>query len=258
MTIEDFINLSYEDLKKLDTDTLKKLVSEKGKSLNKRIRRIERTPEASQVSVEGVRKTGGTFSVKGKTRKQLLAEARREQRFAKGKASTVQSARTFKEEMQRAGAGMTAKEYGIKKRDEYIKKETKKIRDKTGKKPTRTQKKAISEKARSVEEKAKKELDEKVSDYWEEFHKWQEENPTKGSPINVKNNVSYRAFKSKEEQRARFTALYEKEASRREKTYIETTGEEWQKVDRTPFDSDDQETKQIEELIKQTGGIPLL
>ena len=112
MTLEEFSNLSYADLKKLDTPTLKKLVSEKGKSLNKRIKRIEKDPEASQVSVDIVEKSGGKFKVGGKDRKALLAEAKREQRFARGKASTVRSARKHKEELQRAGAGMTAKEYG--------------------------------------------------------------------------------------------------------------------------------------------------
>lgn len=268
MTLEEFTNLSYADLKKLDTPTLKKLVSEKGKSLNKRIKRIEKDPEASQVSVDIVEKSGGRFKVGGKDRKALLAEAKREQRFARGKASTVRSARKHKEELQRAGAGMTAKEYGKHQKKQYIREQEQKIRNKTGKAPTKAQKKSIREKAKSVEAQARKELDMKVAEYWANFHKWQEANPEKGSPTNVKNNVSSRAFKSEEEQRSRFTKLYEKEVGKREKSYIEQQqSEDWTTTESTPFDvvketvpptpEDIEEFEEIRKLIEQTGGIPL-
>ena len=262
MTLEEFSNLSYADLKKLDTPTLKKLVSEKGKSLNKRIWRIEKDSDASQVSVDIVKKSGGTFRVGGKNRKALLAEAKREQRFAKGKASTVSKARAFKAEQQKAGAGITAKEYGKQKKKEYIKAETEKAKKKG--KLTKAKRKAISEKAKAVEQRAKKELDKKVSEYWDEFHRWQEENPEKGSPVNVKNNVSERAFKSAKEQRQKFTKLYNNEVNKREKEYIESQESgDFMPVSETPWDLGQtgapisQETKELEELIKQTGGIPL-
>lgn len=268
MTLEEFINLSYADLKKLDTPTLKKLVSEKGKSLNKRIKRIEKDPEASQVSVDIVEKSGGRFKVGGKDRKALLAEAKREQRFARGKASTVRSARQHKEALQRAGAGMTAKEYGKIKKKQYIKEQEQKVRNKTGKAPNKTQKKSIREKAKAIEAQARKELDTKVAEYWENFHKWQEENPEKGSPTNVKNNVSSRAFRSEEEQRSRFTKLYEKEVGKREKRYIEQQqSEDWTDASNTPFDvvketvpptpEDISEIEEIKKLIENTGSIPL-
>lgn len=268
MTLEEFSNLSYSDLKKLDTPTLKKLVSEKGKSLNKRIKRIEKDPEASQVSVDIVEKSGGRFKVGGKDRKALLAEAKREQRFARGKASTVRSARHHKEALQRAGAGMTAKEYGKTQKKKYIKEQEQKIKSKTGKAPTKAQKKSIREKAKSVEAQAKKELDTKVAEYWENFHRWQEENPEKGSPTNVKNNVSSRAFRSEEEQKSRFTKLYEKEVGKREKRYIEQQqSEDWTDASNTPFDvvketvpptpEDNAEIEEIRKLIENTGSIPL-
>ena len=268
MTLEEFSNLSYADLKKLDTPTLKKLVSEKGKSLNKRIKRIEKDPEASQVSVDIVEKSGGRFKVGGKDRKALLAEAKREQRFARGKASTVRSARQHKEALQRAGAGMTAKEYGKIQKKKYIKEQEQKVKSKTGKAPTKAQKKRIREKAKAVEQQARKELDTKVTEYWENFHKWQEANPEKGSPTNVKNNVSSRAFKSEKEQRTRFTKLYEKEVGKREKTYIEQQeSEDWTNATNTPFDviketvpptlEDIAEIEEIRKLIENTGSIPL-
>lgn len=267
MTLNEFVGLSYQDLKKLDTDTLKKLVSEKGKSLNKRIRRIEKNPaELSQVSVATVKRSGGYFGIRGKNRKELLAEAKREQRFAKGKASTVSKAKAFKEKMQRAGGGMTSKEYGKKKRKEYIEHEKKLQTKKTGR--TKKSKKSLTEKADLVEKKSRQEYDKKVTEYWENFNRWKEENPTIGSPTNVKNNVSYRAFKSPEEQWSRFTRLAARDAEKRENQYISTTGSDWASVEEsdTPFNPDvtreivpptEKEIKEIEELINKTGGLPL-
>ena len=185
-----------------------------------------------------------------------------------GKASTVRSARQHKEAMQQAGAGMTAKEYGKQQRKKYIKEQEQKVRNKTGKAPTKAEKKSIREKAKYVEAQARKELDTKVAEYWANFHKWQEANPEKGSPTNVKNNVSSRAFKSEGEQRSRFTKLYEKEVGKREKTYIEQQqSEDWTAVESTPFDAvketvpptpeDIAEIEEIKKLIENTGTIPL-
>lgn len=259
MTLNEFAGLSYQDLKKLDTDTLKKLVSEKGKSLNKRIRRIEKNKsDLSQVSVKEVKRSGGYFGVKGKNRKELLAEAKREQRFARGKASTVRTAKTFKEEMQRRGGGMTAREYGKLKKKEFLEQEKKKSPTVKGKKQ-----KSLTERAEAVEKKARTEYDKKVSEYWENFRRWKEERPTIGSPTDVKNNVSSRAFKSPEEQREIFTKLAARDEAKREKEYIRTTGEEWATVEEkdTPFGVQEtmtgKEIPEIEELIKKTGGIPL-
>lgn len=253
MTLEEFSSLSYDDLKKLSTSDLKKLVSEKGKSLNKRIRRIKADTQASQVSVQGVEKTGGTFKVGGKSRKQLLAEAKREQRFAKGVASTVKKARSFKEKQFETVTGKSQKEYKESQQKEFLNK---------GKPRKFT--KAEKEAARRYAERKLKELNDKIGDYWENFHKWQEENPTQGSPTNVKNNVEERAYKTEEEQRERFNKLVEREQGKERKKY--ESGEKadngfmkgFQKVtEQTPFDLDS-EVSQIEEIIKASGGIPLL
>lgn len=80
--------------------------------------------------------------------------------------------------------------------------------------------------------------------------------------------MSSRAFKSAEEQSARFTKLYEKEVGKREKNYIEQQqSEDWTTAENTPFDvvketvlptpEEMQEFEEIRKLIEQTGGIPL-
>lgn len=183
MKLSEFETLTYKELQAMDVDTLRKLVSDQGKKLNKRVSNIRYSSKTSKIAVNEVMESGGKFAVRGikkgsKTEKsELIHEAKREQKFSKAKSGTVLGAIKQKQNIQKQ-TGKTASEYGKQKAKEYKKQETEKAKakSKTGK-LTKAQKKSITKKAKAVEVYEKKKYDKAVGDAWDVFHRWREEHP---------------------------------------------------------------------------------
>lgn len=100
MTLDEFNNLTIKDLEVMSTDDIKKLVSEQGKKLNKRISRLSSSKEVVQEALDQ-HIQGHKFGVKGKNRSQLIDEAIREQRFNSDPLSRYNSAKKEKQTIER-------------------------------------------------------------------------------------------------------------------------------------------------------------
>lgn len=190
------MKLSVDDLSKLDIRTLRNIVSEQGKKLNKRIKRISKLKDTLKTAVNEVKKSGGTFKVsdirKGtkNERKQLIAEAVREQQFNSKKSSTVRGAKAEKDYIIKKVTGKSQKEYKAEKRDEFKKAEFDKIASKQ-KKPTKAQNRRINRQAEDYAEEQSKIRNTRIGEAWETFHKWKEAHPVVGySKDKVKNTVN--------------------------------------------------------------------
>lgn len=183
MKLSTFETLTYKELQSMDVDSLRKLASEQGKKLNKRVSNIMYNKDTSKIAVNDVMSSGGRFGVskipKGgdNEKSALISEIKREQKFQKAKSGTVKGAKAQKESIQKT-TGKTAKEYGKEKAKQYKKSETEKAKQKskTGK-LTKAQKKSIAKKAKAVEAYEKRQYDKAVGEGWEVFHKWREEHP---------------------------------------------------------------------------------
>lgn len=153
MTLAEFNNLTTTQLMHLSTPELKSLVSQMGGRLNKRISNLKYAEGANKSAYEKVQESGGKFSVKGKNRKELMYEAKREQGFYRMKGSTVSGAKQIYKSMEKA--------IGSDKK-KYMKKEKKKAK-KEGRKFNRRQ--------------VSKEYDQRVGKAWDDFKKWKAQHP---------------------------------------------------------------------------------
>lgn len=153
MTLQEFNNLSTTQLMHLSTPELKSLVSTMGSRLNKRVSNLRYAQGANKYAYENVQKSGGKFSVKGKNRKDLMYEAKREQEFYRMKGSTVSGAKKIYKSMEKAMGSDKKK---------YMKKEKNKAK-KEGRKFNRNQ--------------VSKNYDKRVGKAWEDFKKWKEKHP---------------------------------------------------------------------------------
>ena len=153
MTLAEFNNLSTTQLMHLSTPELKSLVSQMGGRLNKRISNLRYAEGANKSAYEKVQESGGKFSVKGKNRKELMYEAKREQNFYRMKGSTVSGAKKIYKSMEKAMGSDKKK---------YMKKEKKKAK-KEGRKFNR---RLVS-----------KEYDQRVGKAWDDFKKWKAQHP---------------------------------------------------------------------------------
>ena len=153
MTLAEFNNLTTTQLMHLSTPELKSLVSQMGGRLNKRISNLKYAEGANKSAYEKVQESGGKFSVKGKNRKELMYEAKREQGFYRMKGSTVSGAKQIYKSMEKA--------IGSDKK-KYMKKEKKKAK-KEGRKFNRRQ--------------VSKEYDERVGRAWDDFKEWKTQQP---------------------------------------------------------------------------------
>lgn len=188
MKSTEFNNMTEKQLEKLSFDDLKKLVSQQGKSANKRYYRIKSDPESAKYATAQVEKSGGSFGVTGKTSKaSLLKEAKRIQNFNKAKSGTVSGARALKSEAEKRAVGKSAKqaekEESKKAQKDYAKKEKEKARkeaEETGKKLSKTKRKQIEKEARKVGKeagkKAKAEVEQKVKKKFAEHQKSKQDN----------------------------------------------------------------------------------
>lgn len=177
MTLSEFQTLTSDQLEKLAKDELKKLVSDQGKKLNKRISNIKGNPEANKSAVRSVESSGGRFGVSGKeTKRALISEAMREQRFMNMKTSTVKGAIEVHRQSEKTVTGMTAEQYA-KNAGKVWEEAEKERRKQEGKKIAKRTQKAISKKRKSLEKEARKVFNKNIGEAWDQFHKWKEENP---------------------------------------------------------------------------------
>ena len=153
MTLSEFNELTTTRLMHLSTPELKNLVSTMGGRLNKRITNLKYAQGANKSAYEKVQESGGKFSVKGKNRKELMYEAKREQSFYRMKGSTVSGAKKIYKSMEKAMGSDKKK---------YMKKEKKKA-TKEGRKFNRRQ--------------VSKEYDQRVGKAWDDFKKWKAQHP---------------------------------------------------------------------------------
>lgn len=227
MKLQDFIQFTGLDLDALDTDTLRRLVSAQGQTLNRRISNIKYNPDASQIPIKSIMESGGRFTTRshyrktqhGKpvpmTRKELITEAKREINFAKKSYSTVKGAKALKAANQKIGGGQTSKEYAKKKAKEARAKVREQIyaenkaAGRRANKYTPAQKYAMKQAGKQAYKEAKKSYDDAVTDYWEQYRRYKEENNVQGSPTEVSENVSEYAFQSEEDKRNHFEKIVE-------------------------------------------------
>lgn len=252
MKLSDFQRLTADQLYSLDYNSLKSLVSEQGKKLNKRIDRISSSSATSKASVNLVKASGGRFGVKGKkTKISLVNEAIREQRFNANRTSTFRGAVAVKENIAKSTAGMTSKEFRKSKENEYSEKREAELKSKskTGK-LTKSQKKSINKGAKKIGKVAEKAFNDQIGKAWNEWKKYKEKNPAitvKGtySKEGVKQAVvSYAIEKAEGVKRVKkglktsfneITNYIEKKNDKEDKQDAEV----WNTVDSdTPFDQD--------------------
>lgn len=108
LSVEDIIKMDYETINKLSRQDLSRITSRLASAGNKRLRRIEKAGVQSP-AYESVQRSGGNFSVKGKSVNQLRAEFARVQRFLspETKTSTVKGAREYKKKFGKYTEGLT-------------------------------------------------------------------------------------------------------------------------------------------------------
>lgn len=266
MNLQQFTTLTGLDLDTLDTDTLRRLVSAHGQTLNRRIQNIKYNPDASQIPVKYIMQSGGRFTTRshyrktkhGKpqpmNRKELLTEAKREINFAKKSYSTVKGAKDLKSANQRIGGGQTSKEYAKKKEQEARAKVREQIHKENraagrrANKYTAAQKYAMKQAGKQSYKQAKKAYDKAVSDYWEQYHQYKETNNVQGSPVEVTENVSKYVFQSDEDKQKHFEEIV--------KNFYLNPPEYENIEDNSPFkikDEDPDYTKEVEEWINEAG-----
>ena len=153
MTLQEFNELSTTQLMHLTTPELKSLVSQMGGRLNKRISNLKYAEGANKSAYEKVQESGGKFSVKDKSRKELIYEAKREQSFYRMKGSTVSGAKKIYKSMEKA-MGSDKKKF-MKKEKMKAKKEGRKFNSRQ----------------------ASKEYDQRVGKAWDDFKKWKAQHP---------------------------------------------------------------------------------
>lgn len=88
MTIEDIMNLSTSDLRKLSPKAQRELTSRLVSASNKRIRRAEKNPDIKSKEITRAKKRGG-FSIAGKTDVEVRREFRSAKTFLQKERSSI-------------------------------------------------------------------------------------------------------------------------------------------------------------------------
>ena len=233
MKLQDFTQLTGQDLEAMDTDTLRSLVAAQAGTLNRRFINIKYNPDTSKIALKAVQESGGKFTTrshynttangarKPMTRKELLYEAKREISFAKSKVSTVTSAKKLKEQMQRIGGGQTSKEYAKEKAKEARAEVRAQIRaenkaaGRRATKYTAAQKNAMKMAGKIEYEKAKKRYDDAMTNVWEAYRLYKEMNQMESrAEFNegptIQETVQDTAFMSEEDREKYFKEKFEK------------------------------------------------
>lgn len=195
MNMTEFNNLSFADMDKMDFDSLKKLVSQKATSANKRLDRLSQKSGVSKSAIREVKSSGGRFGVAEKDKIQLIGEAKRIQTFNRAKSGTVAGARKEAKEAIEAAKDAGVKVAGAvkktKKKQKSLKdihsditKKAKKIEETKGKevavkyrKRARAQEEAIRQKRKKQREQQKAERKTKSQKSMTENTKLPEQEP---------------------------------------------------------------------------------
>lgn len=168
MTKNDFQKLSGLDFEKMSKADLSKLVSQQGKTANKRYERIKEDPESAKNAVSAIDRSGGKFSAKGKSKHQLIKEAKRIQGFNKAKTGTIQGARKVHEATQKQVTGKTGRQ-AQREAEAEAKQEIKRARKKAGK-TDKLNKKELA-KVKAAGRKAKKKVEKDTKSAVKKFEK---------------------------------------------------------------------------------------
>lgn len=165
---DEILNLDIPEISGLSTKALKKLASTLVSSSNKRIRRLlnaapkgisESALRASGVLTQKATETNPDevdvrfFSVKDKTRNEIIREVRRMMSFQKMKTSTVKGAIEVRQMNERNVFGETREEKA--KRERALDRERKRLSAKLKKAKTPEEKEELEKRAREIEEKYK-------------------------------------------------------------------------------------------------------
>lgn len=111
--IDAILDLDLKTLKGMSRRDLASNISKLASAGNKRIRRLEKSGVPSP-ALDYVQRHGGDFSVKGKTKEQLIIEFNRVSDFLTAKTSTVRGAKTWKKNVAKSVFKKTAGEYKTK------------------------------------------------------------------------------------------------------------------------------------------------
>ena len=101
MTIKDIVNLKPGQVTGMSRDELARITSQLASAGNKRLRRLEAANLAVTPAYTYIQKSGGDFSVKGKSKEDLLMEFQRAKGFlTEAKTGSVRGARKVQKEVR--------------------------------------------------------------------------------------------------------------------------------------------------------------
>lgn len=104
MNVKDILNFDIEDISKMNRSELAKTVSILSSASNKRIKRFN-TKGISTPATTGANRSGGNFSVKGKSVNELRSEFVRVSRFLNAKTSTYKGYVNVQKEFEKRVGG---------------------------------------------------------------------------------------------------------------------------------------------------------
>ena len=117
MTLEQVMNLTWDQINKMKLKELKAATKIVGDVANKRIKRLEKSDYIATNALNAVRDGGGGFSIKGKNMNQLRGELNRARQFINAKTSTVTGAKKVYKAREKAlyGTPSQTREEAIKR-----------------------------------------------------------------------------------------------------------------------------------------------
>ena len=101
LSITDIMNMSWDDLNKLDVKDLKQVTSRLVSAANKRVRRLSKTERGtSSFAYQTVENRGRKFSVRGKDTNAVRQEFSLAKNFLRMKTSTVKGWKEYRESVE--------------------------------------------------------------------------------------------------------------------------------------------------------------
>lgn len=101
LSSKDILNREFEELNKLSNKNLRAVTSRLVSSANKRLKRIEKANLTEfNIPYKQTMEGGGKFSVKGKTRNEVLKEYARTKEFLEAKTSSVSGYKTYRQKVK--------------------------------------------------------------------------------------------------------------------------------------------------------------
>lgn len=181
MTVDQILKLGDDEIGKMNKRELSRAVRTTALAANKRLNRlkaqakkqgnkyVEKKSAKHAIALDALNaitndgKTPGTFSAKGKTRNELLAEYARIKHFMGMKTSTLKGAENVRKDRERRLFGETREEAAKKAKKKYIKD----YKKETGKKP-------IKKFVKKVLNKLKQAFIDKPKEVWAIYRKYLE------------------------------------------------------------------------------------